>query len=102
MNIKNLKLKNVLIISMYILTYPLLKAFTSEGNKLLVFLDVLTITSIMMIVFGIIYNLYQKGHFDISQYVLSRKLSSRDLTGKQTDPEKYLNDREKERKDSSK
>ena len=80
---------------MFVLTYPLLKALTTEGNKPLIFLDAMTITSLAMIIVGIVYNLYLKGDFDSSKFILQRNLFR-----KNTSYETYSANQEEKRKDS--
>ena len=95
MKLKNIKPTNVIIISMFVLTYPILKALTSSSRKLLVFLDSLTITSLMMLAAGVIYHLYLKGDFDSFRYVLVRNVARKDVTY-----DTYLANLEEKRKDS--
>ncbi len=95
MKLKNIRLTNVIIVSMFILTYPLLKSLTSEGNKALIFLDAMTITSLGMVIFGVIYNLYLKGDFDASKFVIQRNLFRKNTTY-----ETYSANEQEKRKDS--
>ena len=95
MKLKNIRLTNVIIVSMFILTYPLLKSLTSEGNKALIFLDAMTITSLGMVIFGVIYNLYLKGDLDASKFIIQRNLLK-----KKVSYETYSANEEEKRKDS--
>ena len=94
MNFKNFKWQNFLIVSLYVITYPALKAFTSEGNRLLVFLDVMTIVSTVMVLIGVLNHLYLKGDFDATHYVFVRKMS-----GKEIDYDKYIQEKREQKKD---
>ena len=95
MKLKNIRLTNVIIVSMFILTYPLLKSLTSEGNKALIFLDAMTITSLGMVIFGVIYNLYLKGDLDASKFIIQRNLFKKNVSY-----ETYAANEEEKRKDS--
>ena len=79
MKFKNIKLSSVVTISILMLSFPLYKALSSEGNKLLIFLDALTITSLVMILLGVLYYNYLKGDFDASRYVLFRQRSGKEV-----------------------
>ena len=95
MKFKNIKLSSVVTISILMLSFPLYKALSSEGNKLLIFLDALTITSMVMILLGVLYYNYLKGDFDESRYVMFRQRS-----GKEVDFDKYIKDKQTEKEDS--
>ena len=94
MNFKNFKWTNFLIVSLYVITYPALKAFTSEGNRLLVFLDVITIVSTVMVLIGVLNHLYLKGDFDATRFVFVRKMS-----GKEINYDKYIKEKREQKKD---
>ena len=95
MKFKNFKLINAITVSSFMLCYPLLKALTSDGNKLVIFLDALTIISLTMMIAGVFYFLYLKGDFDMSNYFIRRPVSKDNLTY-----EEYHQKRENKRKDS--
>jgi len=94
MKIKNFRWQNFLVVSLYVLTYPALKAFTSGGNRLLVFLDVLTIVSTVMVLIGVLNHLYLKGDFDATRYIFVRKMS-----GKEIDYDRYIKEKQEQKKD---
>ena len=54
------------------LAYPVARALISERTKLLIFTDSLTVTGGVLIIAGIVYNLYLHGDFDISAFLLRR------------------------------
>ncbi len=80
MKLKNFKLSNALLVSSFILSYPTLKALTSQKNRLLIFLDALTITSLMMLLVGVLYYLYLKGDFDSTRFFIHRATARKDLS----------------------
>lgn len=94
MKIKNFRWQNFLVVSLYVITYPALKAFTSGGNRLLVFLDVLTIVSMVMVLIGVLNHLYLKGDFDATRYIFVRKRS-----GKEIDYDRYIKEKREQKKD---
>ncbi len=59
------------------LLYPVFRAVSSESNKMLVFIDSLTIIGLVLIIGGIIYALFLHGDFDISGYLLRRGMTRR-------------------------
>ncbi len=72
MKFKNIKIKNLLLSLFITAAYPFVKSYISEYNKLLIFIDTLTIVSFIMIIIGVVYSLYLKGDFDITSYILNR------------------------------
>ncbi|MCR5067798.1 MAG: hypothetical protein K6A14_07035 [Erysipelotrichaceae bacterium] len=95
MNLKNFKLVNALWVSSFIISYPVLKALTSENNRLLIFLDALTITSLVTLVAGIIYHLYLKGDFDATGFFLEQATGKAKVTF-----DEYCAIKQEKRKDS--
>lgn len=72
LNLKKIKLRPLLVHLIVTLLYPVFRAYIAETDKLLVFVDSITIIGLVMIVGGIIYALYLHGDFDISGYFLKR------------------------------
>ena len=95
MRFKNLKLSGIIVVSMFMITYPLLKAFTSEGDKVMIFLDALTITSVIMIGVGVLYNSYLKGDFDTTGFLVARNLGKKNI-----DYNTYISNKRTEKEDS--
>ncbi len=71
------KIKIRVLITHLIVTllYPIFRAVSSESNKMLVFIDSLTIIALVLIIGGVIYALFLHGDFDISGYLLRRGMS---------------------------
>ncbi len=69
---KNIKLSALIPHLIVTLTYPSIKAMAASGDKLLVFLDTLTILSLFYLIFGVLYHLNLKGDFDRVQYTFHR------------------------------
>ena len=95
MRFKNIKLSGIVIVTMFAISYPLLKALTSEGNKLLIFLDALTITSLFLIAFGFLYFLYTSNDFLATRYVFARKVARKEI-----DFETFAANKAKEKEES--
>ncbi|MBO4218962.1 MAG: DUF3899 domain-containing protein [Erysipelotrichaceae bacterium] len=80
MKLKNVNFTSIIIVSMFVLCYPFLKALTSQSNRLLVFLDALTINSLLMVLFGMIYHLHLKGDFDATAYFIHNSSSKQHIS----------------------
>jgi len=66
-----------------------------KAERLLKFTNALTIVGLIMIIFGVIYHLYLKGDFDITQY-----LAKRSMDAKNTKPfDAYMEDKEDKKKE---
>ena len=93
---KNIKL-NVLAIHLIVtLGYPVVKAITTEGNKLTIFTDALTIVALIIIVLGIFYSFVIHGDFDKVRFVFLRGL----VRGERTPYNQYDTETEKKREDA--
>ena len=77
------------------LIYPVYAYLTSE-NKLLKFIDALTIMGIVFLIIGIVYSLILHGDFDIMEYVAKRSLRKGDIKPFAA----FKDDKKEERKDS--
>lgn len=73
---KNLKPQTLLTHVIVTLLYPLARAIIASSQRLLIFLDSLTIIAAILLIAGIIYSLYLHGDFDISSYVMRRARSN--------------------------
>lgn len=96
MKLKNIKLKNLVPGIIIVLAYPFIKAYRADGSELLVFMDALTIISIVLIIFGIIYRLYLKGDFDLTGYFFKRSI----MKDTSVSYDKFMKDAQYEKKDS--
>ena len=94
MNLKNLKIKYLIINLLIALTYPLLKAAASE-NRLLAFSDSCVIIGLFLVIVGVATWLSLKGDFDITGYIADRALKKEDR-----DFDIYMKDQKEKRKDS--
>ena len=77
--IKKLKKINprVLITHMIItLGYPAAKAYVTEGNKLQVFIDAVTIIAMVLLIGGVVYALVLHGDYDIAGFIVKRGVKS--------------------------
>lgn len=73
---KNLKPQTLLTHVIVTLLYPLARSIIASSQRLLIFLDSLTIIAGILLIAGIIYSLYLHGDFDISSYVMRRARSN--------------------------
>ncbi len=92
---KNFNIKNFIPSMVFLLVYPFGKAVISE-HKALVFSDSLFIISLIFIIFGVIHNLYLKGNFDNTMFVLRRFINS----GVNETYEQFSKENSKRKKDS--
>ena len=93
---KNVKLRDLLIHLIVSLAYPVVRAVTASGSKLLVFTDSLLIIALMLLLFGVIFSMYLHGDFDKSAFLFKRGID------RNAPPsyEKYMEDKNKEREDA--
>lgn len=94
MNFKNLKIKNLLLVVGICVAYPAVRAFTlPQGQRLLFFMNAITVIGLILIILGIITMAIQKGDFDITTYIGQRAVD------KNIKPfAAYVKDRDEERK----
>ena len=76
LNLKRIKPGPLITHLIITLAYPAVRAFTAEGNGLVVFTNAMTIIGMILLVVGIIYAMNLHGDFDISRYYLQRGLRS--------------------------
>ncbi len=69
---KNMKWNILLLHVVITMAYPLVKTLMAEGNRLLIFSDILTIVAGILLVAGIVYSLALHGDFDIAGYTFRR------------------------------
>jgi len=76
--------------------FPVVFTIGSAVNeRLLNFINALTIVGLVLIIFGVVYHLYRKGDFDITQYILNRSMN------KNAKPyDAYMEDKEEKRKET--
>ncbi len=86
----------------------MVKVFTATDNRLLIFMNILTIVGLLLMVIGIIYSMNLHGDFDISRYYLKRGVRSfrmfapppsEEMKQKQN-PAEYLDECRKKREDA--
>lgn len=94
MDFKNFKFISFIEVLIVSLIYPLAKVFLSTSQKLIIFSDVTFITSLILIILGIIYCLYLKGDYDFSLLLLNR------VTKKDQNDKAFLQN-EKEKREKS-
>ncbi len=92
---RNFRLPKLIPSLVILLAYPTAKAFISE-HKALVFSDTVLLLSLFMIIFGVIHNLYLKGSFDNTSFVINRFVNRE----KSQSYEAYMKDLTERRKDS--
>ena len=73
---KNIKPRVLISHVIVTLLYPLARTVTASDNRLLLFIDTLTIIAALLLIGGVIYSLYLHGDFDISSFVMRRARSS--------------------------
>ena len=96
MRFRPFKLKALLPYLSAALIYPVIALITSD-QKLLKFIDAMTITGFVFLILGIIGNLTRHGDFDIMEFIARRSLRSGD---KKTFAA-FKDDKEQKRKDSA-
>lgn len=78
LNIKNLNPRVLLTHIIITLGYPAAKAFVTEGNKLQVFTDAMTIIAMVLLIGGVVYALILHGDYDIAGFVVKRGANSKE------------------------
>jgi len=78
MHFRSFRIQKLLAYLLPALLYPVYVWITAE-NKLLKFIDALTITGLVFLIIGVIYSLVRHGDFDISEYVAKRSLRKGDV-----------------------
>jgi hypothetical protein len=108
LNPKRIKLRPLITHLIISLAYPMVKVFTATDNRLLIFMNILTIVGLLLMVIGIIYSMNLHGDFDISRYYLKRGVRSfrmfapppsEEMKQKQN-PAEYLDECRKKREDA--
>ncbi len=69
---RNIKLRTLAVAVPVTLAYPAIRAATAEHDRMRIFSDTLLITSLVLILFGVLFSFYKKGDFDIMSYMLRR------------------------------
>lgn len=92
---KCIKLRTMLIAVPVTLAYPIIKAIISKTNRLMVFSDTLFITSLVLLLLGVLFTFSRFGDFDITRYVFRRGI---DKNTKSYD--EYKKDREYQRSET--
>ncbi|MGX8704271.1 MAG: DUF3899 domain-containing protein [bacterium] len=72
------KIKPAPLITHLIITlaYPVVKTFTAEGNRLIIFANAITIIGFILIIGGIIYSMNLHGDFDATRYYMQSGVRS--------------------------
>ena len=78
MHFRSFRFRQFLYYLLPALIYPVYVWITSE-NKLLKFIDALTIMGFVFLIIGVIYSLVRHGDFDITEYVAKRSLRKGDI-----------------------
>lgn len=60
------------------LGYPAAKAIVTEGNKLQVFTDAMTIIAMVLLIGGVVYALILHGDYDIAGFIVKRGANSKE------------------------
>ena len=94
MHFRSFRLRPFLSWLLPALLYPVYVWVTAE-NKLLKFIDALTVTGFVFLVIGIIFSLIRHGDFDITEYVARRSLRKGDIKPF----EAFKDDKKESRKD---
>ncbi len=95
MHFRSFRFRQFLYYLLPSLFYPVYVWITAE-NKLLKFIDALTVTGFVFLIIGIIYSLLSHGDFDIMEYVAKRSLYKGDVKPF----EAFKADKNENRKDS--
>ncbi len=72
--LKRIKLRPLLTHMIITLAYPAVKAYVSDGRRLLIFTDAMTIIAMVLLIVGVLYSTVLHGDFDISGFVFKRGL----------------------------
>ena len=92
---RNFKAARLIPSMVILLAYPTVKSVISE-HKALVFSDTLFIMSMFFVIVGVIHNLYLKGNFDNTSFVIDRFMHRETSKSYET----YMKDVKERRKDS--
>lgn len=95
LHLKGFQLKRFLVFLTPAMIYPVY-AYVSSENKMLKFIDAMTIVGIVFLVIGIVTSLIHHGDFDIMEYVAKRSLHK----GSVKPFAAFKSDKKEERKDS--
>lgn len=88
------------------LAYPAVRVSTATDNRLMVFMNILTIIGLFLLIIGIIYSMNLHGDFDLSRYYLQRGLRSfrlfapppsEEMKQQKQNPAEFLDDCRKKR-----
>ena len=96
MRFRPFKLKALLPYLSIAIIYPVISLITAD-QKLLKFIDAMTITGAVFLILGIIGNLTRHGDFDITEYIARRSLRR----GGMKSFSAFREDKEEKRKDSA-
>ena len=96
MRFRPFKLKALLPYLSIAIIYPVISLITAD-QKLLKFIDAMTITGAVFLILGIIGNLTRHGDFDITEYIARRSLRR----GGMKSFSAFREDKEEKRKDST-
>lgn len=108
LNPKRIKLRPLIIHLIISLVYPMIRALIATDNRLMVFLDIVTIVGLILVIIGILYSMNLHGDFDISRYYLQRGLRSfklfapsrNDGTKQKQNPAEFLKECKEKRTDA--
>ncbi len=78
MHFRSFRFRQLVYYLLPALIYPVYVWITAE-NKLLKFIDALTIMGFVFLIIGVIYSLVRHGDFDITEYVAKRSLRKGDV-----------------------
>ncbi len=95
MHFRSFKLRQFAIYAGAALLYPVY-AYLSSENKMLKFIDALTVTGLVFVILGVVYSMIRRGDFDIAEYVTKRSLNKGDVKPFKA----FKEDKKEERKDS--
>ena len=73
---RNIQPSSLIASTIITLAYPIIKAATATGSRLLAFSDALTIVSLFLLFFGVFNHLNLKGDFDLLKYLPTRWMKS--------------------------
>ncbi len=96
MRLRSFRLRNFLVYLSAALVYPVIVLVTAE-NRLLKFIDSLTVVGLVMIILGVVFSLIGHGDFDIISYVAQRSAAR----GHFKSFAAFREDQEEKRKDSA-
>jgi len=94
MKFKNFRLLTLIEILIVSFIYPFVKMFISSSNKTLILSDTIIIEALVLLLFGLIFHLYQKGNFRYS-FIIFNKISHNNISN-----DKFLKDDQVKRESS--